>query len=42
LDLAMPTRMVIERLRIWLALSRDEQIALAHTPILRRHVWQME
>jgi 8-oxo-dGTP pyrophosphatase MutT (NUDIX family) len=42
LDLAMPTRMVIERLRIWLALSRDEQIALTHTPILRRHSWQME
>jgi 8-oxo-dGTP pyrophosphatase MutT (NUDIX family) len=42
LDLAMPTRMVIERLRIWLALSRDEQIALTHTPILRRHAWQME
>jgi 8-oxo-dGTP pyrophosphatase MutT (NUDIX family) len=42
LDLAMPTRLVIERLRIWLALSRDEQIALTHTPVLRRHAWQME
>jgi 8-oxo-dGTP pyrophosphatase MutT (NUDIX family) len=42
LDLAMPTRLVIERLRIWLALSREEQIALTHTPILRRHFWQME
>jgi 8-oxo-dGTP pyrophosphatase MutT (NUDIX family) len=42
LDLAMPTRMVIERLRIWLALSRDERVALAHTPILRRHAWRME
>jgi len=42
LDLAMPTRMVIDRLRIWLALSPDERIALTHTPILRRHAWQME
>ncbi len=42
LDLAMPTRMVIERLRIWLALSPDERIALTHTPILRRRAWRME
>ena len=42
LDLAMPTRMVIERLRIWLALSRDERDAITHTPILRRHAWRME
>jgi 8-oxo-dGTP pyrophosphatase MutT (NUDIX family) len=42
LDLAMPTRMVIERLRIWLALSHDERMALPHTPILRRHAWRME
>jgi 8-oxo-dGTP pyrophosphatase MutT (NUDIX family) len=42
LDLAMPTRLVIERLRIWLALSRDERIAVTHTPILRRHSWRME
>jgi 8-oxo-dGTP pyrophosphatase MutT (NUDIX family) len=42
LDLAMPTRMVIERLRIWLGLSPEERIALTHTPILRRHSWQME
>ena len=42
LDLAMPTRMVIERLRIWLAMSQAERIVLAHTPILRRHAWRME
>jgi 8-oxo-dGTP pyrophosphatase MutT (NUDIX family) len=42
LDLAMPTRMVIERLRIWLAMSPDERIALTHTPILRSHAWRME
>jgi 8-oxo-dGTP pyrophosphatase MutT (NUDIX family) len=42
LDLAMPTRMVIERLRIWLAMSPDERLALTHTPILRSHAWRME
>jgi 8-oxo-dGTP pyrophosphatase MutT (NUDIX family) len=42
LDLAMPTRMVIERLRVWLQLSADERVALVHTPILRRHAWRME
>lgn len=42
LDLAMPTRMVIERLRIWLAMSPAERIALTHTPILRSHAWRME
>jgi 8-oxo-dGTP pyrophosphatase MutT (NUDIX family) len=42
LDLAMPTRLVIERLRIWLALSPDERIAVTHTAILRRHSWRME
>jgi 8-oxo-dGTP pyrophosphatase MutT (NUDIX family) len=42
LDLAMPTRMVIQRLLIWLALSLDERIALIHTPVLRRHAWQLE
>jgi len=42
LDLAMPTRLVIERLRIWLALSPDERIAITHTAILRRHSWRME
>ncbi len=42
LDLAMPTRMVIDRLRIWLAMSAEERVALTHTPILRRRAWQME
>ena len=42
LDLAMPTRLVIERLRIWLALSADERIAITHTAILRRQSWRME
>jgi 8-oxo-dGTP pyrophosphatase MutT (NUDIX family) len=42
LDLAMPTRLVIERLRIWLALSPAERIAVIHTAILRRHSWRME
>jgi len=42
LDLATPTRMVIDRVRIWLALSEQERKARTHTPVLRRHVWQME
>ena len=42
LDLATPTRMVIDRVRIWLALSEPERQARTHTPVLRRHVWQME
>ena len=42
LDLALPTRMVIDRLRVWLAMSPQERVALTHTPILRRHAWRME
>ena len=42
LDLAIPTRMVIDRLRIWLAMSAEERVALTHTPILRQRSWQME
>jgi 8-oxo-dGTP pyrophosphatase MutT (NUDIX family) len=42
LDLALPTRMVMERLRAWLAMAPEERIAQTHTPILRRHAWRME
>jgi 8-oxo-dGTP pyrophosphatase MutT (NUDIX family) len=43
LDLAMPTRRVLERLRIWLALSEAERAAQVHTPVmLRDRGWRME
>jgi 8-oxo-dGTP pyrophosphatase MutT (NUDIX family) len=42
LDLALPTRMVLERLKLWLAQSEAERIAVTHTPILRRQAWRME
>jgi 8-oxo-dGTP pyrophosphatase MutT (NUDIX family) len=43
LDLAMPTRRVLERLRLWLALSEAERAAQIHTPVmLRDRGWRME
>ena len=43
LDLAMPTRRVLERLRIWLAMSETERAAQSHTPVmLRDRGWRME
>jgi 8-oxo-dGTP pyrophosphatase MutT (NUDIX family) len=43
LDLAMPTRRVLERLRLWLALSEAERAAQVHTPVmLRDRGWRME
>ena len=43
LDLALPTRRVLERLKLWLALSQPEQEALAETPVLLRdRGWIME
>ncbi len=43
LDLAMPTRRVLERLRIWLDLSEAERVAQIHTPVmLRDRGWRME
>jgi 8-oxo-dGTP pyrophosphatase MutT (NUDIX family) len=42
LDLALPTRLVIERLRQWLTMSPDERLAQTHTPVLRNRGWRME
>jgi len=43
LDLALPTRLVLERLKLWLALSDSEQTALEQTPVLLRdRGWKME
>jgi len=43
LDLAMPTRRVLEQLRIWLATSETERAARTHTPVmLHDRGWVME
>ncbi len=42
LDLAKPTRFVIERLREWLALSPAERIAPRPTAVLTRREWRLE
>ncbi len=43
LDLAMPTRRVLERLRLWLGLSEAERAAQTHTPVMHRdRGWRME
>jgi hypothetical protein len=43
LDLALPTRRVLERLRDWLAMSQAERQAITHTPVmLRDRGWIME
>jgi 8-oxo-dGTP pyrophosphatase MutT (NUDIX family) len=43
LDLAMPTRRVLERLRLWLAMDETERAAQVHTPVMQRdRGWRME
>jgi 8-oxo-dGTP pyrophosphatase MutT (NUDIX family) len=43
LDLAMPTRRVLERLRLWLAMSEAERAAQLHTPVMQHdRGWRME
>lgn len=43
LDLAMPTRRVLERLRLWLEMSPRERDERAHVPVmLRDRGWRME
>ncbi|MDR3536005.1 MAG: NUDIX domain-containing protein [Acetobacteraceae bacterium] len=42
LDLALPTRRVLERLQVWLAMSEAERAAETHTPLLRDRGWRME
>ncbi len=43
LDLALPTRRVLERLQIWLSQSEEERIAATHWPVLKKdRGWVME
>jgi len=42
LDLASPTRFVIERLREWMALSQAERTAPRRTGVLKRRDWRPE
>jgi 8-oxo-dGTP pyrophosphatase MutT (NUDIX family) len=42
LDLALPTRLVIERVQLWIAMGEAERRARTHTPILRNRGWRME
>jgi 8-oxo-dGTP pyrophosphatase MutT (NUDIX family) len=43
LDLALPTRRVLERLRLWLAMDEAERDARTHTPVMHRdRGWRME
>ena len=43
LDLAMPTRRVLERLRLWLAMEETERDGQIHTPVmLHDRGWRME
>ena len=37
IDLAVPTRRVLEQLRSWLAMTEAERSAMVHTPVLRGH-----
>lgn len=41
-DLAEPQRRVIERVRIWLAMSPEERDAEAIVPVFRRRAWATE
>ena len=42
LDLAAPTRRMLEQLRIWLTLSDTERDARLHVPVLKDRGWRME
>ncbi|MGD0430396.1 MAG: NUDIX hydrolase [Acetobacteraceae bacterium] len=42
LDLAAPTRRMLEQLRIWLAMSEAERAARTHVPVLKDRGWKME
>jgi 8-oxo-dGTP pyrophosphatase MutT (NUDIX family) len=43
LDLALPTRRVLERMQIWLHMSDAQRIEQAHTPVLKQdRGWIME
>jgi 8-oxo-dGTP pyrophosphatase MutT (NUDIX family) len=42
LDLASPTRMVVEELGAWLLLPEAERGTRSHAPVLRDRIWQRE
>ncbi len=42
LDLAAPTRQVLQRLKLWLAMSPQEQIERHQTPVYQNRVWGVE
>jgi 8-oxo-dGTP pyrophosphatase MutT (NUDIX family) len=43
LDLALPTRRVLERLKLWLVMTGTERAALTHSPVMQRDKgWRME
>lgn len=43
LDLAVPTRRVLERLQVWLEMSEQQRIDMIHTPVLKKDKgWVME
>jgi 8-oxo-dGTP pyrophosphatase MutT (NUDIX family) len=42
LDLALPTRKVIERLQQWLAMSAHERLTEPRTPVLKLRAWEYE
>lgn len=43
LDLAVPTRRVLERLQVWLGMSEEQRIAQTHLPVLKKDKgWVME
>jgi 8-oxo-dGTP pyrophosphatase MutT (NUDIX family) len=42
LDLAAPTRRMLEQLRTWLTLNETERDARTHVPVLKDRGWRME
>jgi 8-oxo-dGTP pyrophosphatase MutT (NUDIX family) len=42
LDLALPTRLVLERVGVWLGMTQAERQAVTHTPVLRDRTPRME
>jgi 8-oxo-dGTP pyrophosphatase MutT (NUDIX family) len=42
LDLAMPTRLVLQQLLVWLEMSESERVERVHTPVMGRGGWRME
>ena len=42
LDLATPTRQVLQRLKLWLAMSPQEQLDRQQTPVYQQRKWSLE